>query len=160
MLKIKEQALIKNSSLSILNLYEKHAGMLLGYFFEVVKDRTLAEEYLVKTFCDLSEHFNEIDWSGTNSWCQLQRFAKGRLTAFNRYREQAEMVSDDVDETYKDNLIGLNDEQKQVFCDIYYRGKDIAVISVELNKTEDLIRKTLKEAFAIIRKSGENKRIH
>ncbi|WP_371416343.1 sigma factor-like helix-turn-helix DNA-binding protein [Pedobacter sp. L105] len=50
----------------------------------------------------------------------------------------------------------LTDDQKKVFYDVYYRGRTIAVISAELNETEDLIRKTLKEAFTIMKKNGEN----
>ncbi|MDO7742605.1 MAG: hypothetical protein MUP99_02495, partial [Pedobacter sp.] len=50
----------------------------------------------------------------------------------------------------------LTKEQKHIFSEVYYYGKTIAAISIDLDKTEDSIRKTLKEAFAIMRKSGEN----
>jgi len=133
--------------------------MLLGYIIEVVKDRKLAEEWLVKLFHELSLHFNEMNWDGSNNWCQLQRFAKLKLAEFNTTQKQAEanapagLVMHSGRNKYLD---GLTDEQKVVFCSVYYQGKSTTAISIELNKPEDVIRKTLKEAFAIMRKGGEN----
>lgn len=158
MLKIDQKAFIENKPESLESLYQRHGGMLLGYIFEVVKDRKLAEEYLVEMFCELSQQFDQMDWNGTNSWCQLQRFAKRRLALLNanaRYFEPP-AVPGLVHSSCNKYLEQLSLEQKQVFCDVYYHGKMIPVISRELNKTEDSIRKTLKEAFAIMRRSGEN----
>lgn len=160
MLEINQQALIENKPESLRNLYDRHGGMLLGYIFGIVKDRKLAEEYLVQLFCDLSQHFNEIKWDGTSNWCLLQRFAKEKLSGFiHTARECEAPAGDDLIKHSHGNkyLEQLTDEQQLVFCDVYYHGKTIAAISIELNKTEDLIRKILKEAFAIIRrKGGEN----
>lgn len=159
MLEIKQQALIENRPESIRILYDRHAGMLLGYIFGVVKDRELAEKYLVQLFCDLSQHFHEIDWDSTNSWCLLQRFAKKKLAGFknvaneNKAHEETDLELHNSTNKY---LEQLTNEQKLIFCEVYYHGKTVAAISEELKKTEDLIRKTLKEAFAIIRKGCEN----
>lgn len=160
MLEINQQALTQNRPESVRNLYDRHAGMMLGYILGVVKDRKLAEKYLVQIFCDLSQHFHEIDWDSTNNWCLLQRFAKEKLTSFtdegareNETDETSELELRNSGDKY---LGKLTDEQKLIFCEVYYRGKTVTVISVELKKTEDLIRKTLKEAFAIIRKGCEN----
>lgn len=159
MLEMNQKALIGNKPENVRSLYDRHAGMLLGYIFGVVKDRKLADKYLVQLFCDLSQHFHEIDWESNNNWCLLQRFAKEKLAAFtfadkvNETQETADLNMHDSGNKY---LAKLTDEQKLVFCEVYYRGKTVAAISEELKKTEDLIRKTLKEAFAIIRKGGEN----
>ncbi|HEY0174886.1 MAG TPA: sigma factor-like helix-turn-helix DNA-binding protein, partial [Pedobacter sp.] len=113
---------------------------------------------LVQLFCDLSSHFNEINWDEGNSWRQLHKFTKDKLSVFvhpvkNCGHAEAELVIHDSQNGY---LERLTEEQKQVFCAVYYDSKTIREISVELNKTDDLIRKTLKEAFSIIRKGGEN----
>jgi len=131
----------------------------LGYIFEVVRDHQLAESYLVQLFCELSQQFNENEWQGTGNWCRLQRFAREKLIDFTREIKSAKIHSQTGLVWYNSDskyLGQLTDEQRKVFYDIYYRGRTIAAISAELNKTEDLIRKTLKEAFTIMRKNGEN----
>lgn len=157
MLNIDQGALTENKLAGVRSLYDRHAAKLLGYIFDVVKDRKLAEEYLVKIFCEVSDQFDDLGWDG--SWCQLQRFAKHKLLVF------VDTVKNN-DLGYEEGLIvqhpcgasfgQLNKEQKHIFSEVYYYGKTIAAISTDLHITEDLIRKTLKEAFAIMRKSGEN----
>ncbi|MNY41896.1 hypothetical protein D3C86_1767410 [compost metagenome] len=51
----------------------------------------------------------------------------------------------------------LTSEQQHVFRGVYYHGKSIETIAKSENKPEDLIRKTLKEAFDIIRNSCGHK---
>jgi len=157
MLKINRQLSVDSNAENIRILYDRHAGMLLGYIIEVVQDRKLAEEWLVKLFCELSVHFNDINWESTNSWCQLQRFAKNKLADYNQTNKQLETnkITGLVMHSGRNKYLEqLTDEQKVVFCDVYYHGKSTAAISTELNKPEDVIRKTLKEAFAIMRKGG------
>jgi DNA-directed RNA polymerase specialized sigma24 family protein len=159
MLKINRQVAIDGTAENVRSLYDRHAGMLLGYLIEIVRDRKLAEELLVKLFCDLSLHFNEINWNGTNSWCQLQKFALTKLKEFNYGTKQLNNSSNYgtvAPERCNKFLDQLTDEQKVVFCNVYYHGKSTYAISIDLNKPEDVIRKTLKEAFAIMRKRGEN----
>lgn len=158
MLKTEPQALIETKRLSVRILYDRHASMLLGYIFEIVKDRNLAEEYLVKIFCDVSQGFNETNWDNTNSWCQLQRFAKNKLNQLMNSVDLDDlefkgMVSSDSHLKYPDLF---SKEQHQIFYGVYYYGKSIEAISKELNKTEESTRKTLKEAFTIMRNSCEN----
>jgi|GEM_PF-505337 len=158
MLKIKKQALIKTKSDGIDSLYNKYGAMLLGYIFEIVKDQKLAEDFLVKVFCDLSYSLDELDWDKKSSWSQLQRFARKRLAAFTTIPED-EAIADRGSLVYssRNKHFGqLNHEQQHVFYAMYYHGKSVAAISAELNKTEDLIRKILKEAFAILRKDAES----
>jgi DNA-directed RNA polymerase specialized sigma24 family protein len=155
-----DQMLLAVKPVSIRSLYENYADMLLGYIFEIVKDRKLAEEYLVKIFTNISSsNFNKLDWEGTNTWCQLMRFAKNELLAFNN--TVADCETDDVPAAvmYKSSnkyLDRMTDEQKHVFCSFYYHKKTTAELSKELNRSEDLIRISLKEAFTIIRSSHGN----
>lgn len=158
MLKMNKNLLSENEQLSIRSLYDKHGGMLLGYIFEVVQDRKLAEECLVKLFGELALQFNKIDWKTSNSWCQLQKFAKTRLISIIaskriRTNHTACTLQSLSGKSY---LSELTEIQQQVFCDVYYDGKSVNIIAIELNQTEESIRKTLKEAFAIMRKGGEN----
>jgi tRNA(Met) C34 N-acetyltransferase TmcA len=159
MLEINQEALVANRAASIRCLYEKYGGMLLGYILEIVKDQKQAEQYLVQVFCDISLQYDEIDWAGTNRWIQLQRFARAKLSLFTHAAtERLPVTRTGLPEHGSRNQIfdQLSDEQQQVFYAIYYQGKTISTISTELNRTEGSIRKALKEAFSIMRKSGEN----
>jgi hypothetical protein len=159
MLKINRQELTVSKPESVRCLYDKYGGMLLGYIFEIVRDRKLAEEYLVQIFCDLSTQINEIDWEETNSWCQLQSFARAKLitlTATVKLGDIPGRTGTSVYNLRNRYLEQMTDLQQQVFYSVYYHGKSITAISAEQNETEDLIRRTLKEAFAIMKKSGGN----
>jgi len=137
-------------------LYDRYAGMLLGYIFEIVKDSKLAEDCLVRIFCELSAEFGAENAGGPQNWSQLQRFARGKLgplPVVSAKVARGDLALRRSDDLY---LAALSAEQKQVFLEIYYHGKTVAMLAAELNKTEEFIRKTLKEAFAILRKSGEN----
>ena len=79
MLETTPQSLTEHQPESIRSLYDRHAGMLLGYIFEVVKDLKLAGEYLIKVFCDLSIRFKDVNPTGISGWPQLQQFAREKL---------------------------------------------------------------------------------
>jgi hypothetical protein len=128
--------------------------MLLGYISEIVKDSKLAEQHLISIYNYISEHINEITGDGTNTWCQLRLLAKKQLELFDGTISDDQLTSDDLSK-YNDRnrfLSLMSFEQKQVFCNIYYYGKTTAVLAKELNKSEDLIRMALKEAFIVIKK--------
>lgn len=155
MLKTDRQVLTESKPESIHSLYDRYAGMLLGYISEIVKDSKLAEECLVHIFCELSVVFGAENHEGPQNWCQLQRFAKSRLGSFHGASGKLQ-TERPGDRSHDQRLTGLSMVQKKVFLDIYYHGTAVSVLAAELNKTEEFIRKTLKEAFAILRKSGEN----
>lgn len=159
MQEVNQQALVENKAEDIRSLYDKYGGMLLGYILEVVKDRQQAEEYLVQVFCEISQRFDEIIWTKTNRWMQLQRFTRAKLMAFATTTQKSATANDVglIVHTSRNTLFEqLSDEQQQVFYAVYYQGKTISTISTELNRTEGSIREALKEAFSIMRKSGEN----
>ena len=151
------QMIIDHPSQSIRYLYDQYAGMLLGYIFEVVKDRKLAEDYLVKIFSALSLRDEIPNQEQVSSWCSLLKFAKAKLQLFhagNPYETahvQSGVALSQPVNTYLDRL---NELQRSVFCGVYHHGKTISALSTALNTTEDLTRKTLKEAFLIMRSDG------
>jgi hypothetical protein len=63
-------------------LYNRYAGMLLGYIFDVVKDEKLAEQYLVDTFKDVSAQVDEFADGAANDYCKLQLLARKKLAPF------------------------------------------------------------------------------
>lgn len=154
-----DRVLSQNKAININSLYDNYAGMLLGYIFEVVKDRSIAEEYLVKIFCKIAKTQNDKTRDEINTWCQLQRLAKTELTPFYNASEECEAPdAHDVVKHRSSNkyLEQMTDEQQQIFCNFYYNKKSTAQLSSQLNISEDLIRKSLKESFAIIRRAHDN----
>jgi DNA-directed RNA polymerase specialized sigma24 family protein len=151
-----DQAVLQTKPLSIHSLYDDYAAMLLGYIYEVVKDKKVAEDFLVKTFSSVAQKFNDIDWGESNSWCQLQRIAKNELAAYNQATEGCETSEATIFSLPNKYLNKMTDEQQLVFCNIYYRKKTTAQLAAEINKSEELVKKLLKEAFTMIRKANEN----
>jgi DNA-directed RNA polymerase specialized sigma24 family protein len=156
MLKTDRQVLLQSRPESVRSLYDRYAGMLLGYIFEIIGDSKLAEELLVRIFCELSEELSHDQAQGPQNWSQLQRFAKGKLAAFAVVPGNVAINELSQRRSGDQQLAALSEEQKRVFLAIYYHGRKVGVLAAELNRTEEFIRKTLTEAFAILRKSGEN----
>jgi len=153
---LKQQTIQLNEQQGILDLYDKYSGMLLGYIYEIVKDRELAEQYLVSVFKSIPGQYHEI-YRAENIWCHLQQLAKNKLSDFLKTIKDCEPYTViGLNSTQTTLISQMDDEQKNVFCAIYYHGKTTAELAVQLNKPELIIRKTLKEAFAIIRKSREH----
>jgi DNA-directed RNA polymerase specialized sigma24 family protein len=150
-----DQVVLQIQSMGIHHLYDKYAAMLLGYIFEVVGDKVVAEEYLVRIFSGLAQNFNEKDWRTDNNWSLLQTYAKHQLAKFDNAATgcQTGFTNHNTQNRY---LNKMTEEQKQVFCNIYYRKKTTAQLAAEIDKSEELIKKLLKESFTIIRKLNEN----
>lgn len=151
------QVTLEHPAQSIRYLYDQHGGMLLGYIFEVVKDRKLAEDYLVKIFSALSLRDQLPEQEQVSSWCSLLKFAKKKMQLFHAMNPnegspfQAEMAVVRPANAYLDRLTEI---QRMVFCGVYHHGETISSLATALNTTEDLTRKTLKEAFLIMRSDG------
>jgi hypothetical protein len=138
-----------------LSLYTNYSGMLLGYIQQVVKDRLIAEQYLVELFSELQPlTLEEISAPGTNAFCRLQQLARNKLAS---YISTVGDCADQLGDTDKKNLQGnkftdmMSHEQQLVFCGIHYHGKSTAALAIELNKPEATIRQLLKDSFTIIR---------
>lgn len=145
------QLILRSKRISIHNLYDAYAGMLLGYIFEVVKDRQIAEDYLVKTFSRVAENFNQTNWTEINAWSKLLHTAKNELAAFYKVAEAGETPVGTLPNLYLDRM---TEEQKLIFCNIYYSKKTTTQIAKEVNKPEVEVKQSLKEAFAVIRRSN------
>ena len=79
---MERQIALKHPPYSLNELYDKFAGMLLGYISGTVIDAKAAEEHLISIFNGLPSHLNEINADGCNAWCHLQRLAQKHLSAF------------------------------------------------------------------------------
>jgi hypothetical protein len=114
---------------------------------------------MVSVFKGAYDQYNDI-YSAENTWCRLQQLAKIKLADFFATIKDCDThVLPDLNN--KSNIINLmDDEQRNVFCAIYYHGKNTADLAKQLNKSELIIRKTLKEAFAIIRQGREHSGVH
>ncbi|WCT11851.1 sigma factor-like helix-turn-helix DNA-binding protein [Mucilaginibacter jinjuensis] len=148
------QIILKQAPYSLHDLYDRYAGMLLGYLSEAVKDRKLAEQHLVNIFNIIPQHLDELNTADTNTWCQLQRLAKKHLTGSSVKETGGHEVGNGIiiEKGRNKFLDQMSNEQQTVFCAVYYNHKTIMQLADELNKPEELIRKALREAFAIIRK--------
>jgi hypothetical protein len=156
-LKKDTQILLKQTSYGITELYDKYAGMLLGYIYDIVKDNELAEQYLVTFYSSLPVEYKKVIPNGENTWCYLQRLVKKQMAGVNN-DEKSDYLPKEIDlVTYNNRnkfLKLMNREQKEVFCGIYHSGTTISKLAAELNTNEAFIRKTLKEAFAIIKRTS------
>lgn len=150
--------LTANDSTQLQELYHNYGGMLFGYIFEVVNDNKTAEHYLLKIFTSLSKEIEHQDHQKITSWADVFKYTRNQLCHFNQTAtesigKQPEIIQDKV---LHPSLVHLDEEQRKIFCDSYYYGKTIDEISIALNQPEALIRKTLREAFIIIRTGNGN----
>ena len=153
---------VQSESAAVLNLYNSYAAKLLGYIYEVVQNKLVAEQYLEAVFNDIPNELEQFSKNGTSALCLLQIMARKKLVHF------FEALENDTDKTTWENLPWTNNPyvavmtplQQQVFGGIHYQCKSTENIAIELNKTEEEIRKTLKECFTIIRNRRDNERVH
>lgn len=150
-----KQEVLTNSSSIIHALYDEYAGLLLGYIYEVVKDREIAEEYLVSVFNELPCHLHEITRPGLNTYHQLQLLTRKVLADY--FATIPACVPANPEKNYLPSnpnkfLSGMTEEQQLIFCSVHYHGKSICVLAAELNISETAIKKTLKQAFEVIRR--------
>lgn len=151
------QILITPTPYFLGELYDKYAGMLLGYINDIVRDNELAEKHLILIYSSLPTNYKDTIPEGENVWCHLQRLAKKHLAGFEDVTKAALSCKDAnfTDLNNRNKFFKLMSiEQKEVFCGIYHYGKTINQLSQELKTTEDFIRKTVKEAFAIIKQAS------
>jgi len=147
---------LANASLTMQAIYDEYAGMLLGYIFEVVKDKNIAEQYLVAVFTELPRHFNDIAQPGVNIYHRLQLLARKMLAAFFETIPACNITDDGLSNLpVRPNkfLDRMNKEEQFIFCSVHYNGKSISTLANELNKPEEVIKKILQQAFAAIRRT-------
>lgn len=126
--------------------------MLLGYIYDVVKDKALAEKYLADTFIAVATVPELFNNPNGNVYCKLQMIARERLESYFKAAENCD-VNEIVSNRPNTFLSKMNVRQQTVFCGVHYHGKSIPKIAAEMNEEETVVRKLLREAFVIIRKS-------
>jgi len=128
-------------------LYDRYAGMLLGYITEVIKDSHEAEQLLIRVFSDLHQQLDDMDRSALGAFCYLQLHARKKIAVYlQNTGNQAPAIRSNK------YLNLLSEEQLKVFCGLHYDGKNSSILAFEMGKTPEAIRLILKEAFGIIRK--------
>ncbi len=160
---MKVNTLLQNSgiisqshALLVHTLYKQYAAMLLGYIVEVVKNRTIAEQYLIAVFKDVPHELDKFLKKDVNSFCLLQVMARKKLSDHFRndddhhesQLEQHEMAICNNKFTRQ-----MNHEQQLVFCGVHWHGKTVQRLAAELDKPEEVIKRILKDCFTIIRSS-------
>ncbi|MBB5440037.1 hypothetical protein HDC92_003735 [Pedobacter sp. AK017] len=150
MLQINQNLSVKNGDERLKQVYDQYGGMLLGYINQVIDNEKIAEEFLVNIFTDIARNYNVWNWDEYNIWSQLLNFARSKLIGFS---EMAMAIGLDPQKNSASNkcFTKLSTEQRHVLKEVYYKGRLIQTLAKNENKPEDLIRKTLKEAFDQIR---------
>ncbi len=127
--------------------------MLYGYLLSVLKDEDKAGQFLISSFDDLAKAIDETGECGPYTWCSLYRNSKSKLVHLINDGDEADhdlLVFALGRKMYED----MSDLQRQVFYETYYNCRTVSELAAKLNQTEDVIRKTLKEAFLILRRGG------
>jgi hypothetical protein len=154
-LKIEQPQNIIAPNNAVYALYQRYGALLLGYITEVVKDKNLAEQYLIAVFKEVMGKADDFTLA-ESCWVKLQQQAKKVLSTFNQ-SVQANGVTTNTSSSVSNSYLNLMErDQYQVFCGLHYQQKTVAVLAKELNKTEESIKQLLRSALTIIR--NEQKR--
>ncbi|WP_231427558.1 MULTISPECIES: RNA polymerase sigma factor [Pedobacter] len=138
----------KDNLKDIRQLYDKYAGMLLGFIRGSVQDQKRSEEFLIKIISEFALETN----GKAASWLELRQFARYKLIEFYPIGN-AEII---IGNSTNDNLNLLDREERDVFQAVYYQGKSIAQLADLLNKNENTLRTQLKSSIDKIRKARGN----
>ena len=128
--------------------YNKYAAMLLGYINGVIQDHQKSEEQLALILKSFAREFNVQENNNLNMWFQLRQYAQNKLSDFSVKADQPTQKSK--------NLDLLNDQEKLIFCAVYYHGKSISYLGAQVAKDESEIRNLLKLSIDKIRRARGN----
>lgn len=150
------QIALTNAASATRALYDEYGGLLLGYITEVVKDETIAGQYLISVFNELPQHLPDILKPGVNKYLQLVALARKVLAVFFETIPACKPGDENFHTPVKPNrfLDRMSQQQRLIFCSVHFNGKSISTLAAELNQTELEIKKTLQQAFAAIRRSA------
>lgn len=151
-----QQISITNTASGTRAIYDEYAGLLLGYIFEVVKDKGIAEQYLVSVFKELPQHLQYVNQPGANTYQRLLLLTRTVLADFF---ETIPACNPDDKKSHlpaRPNkfLDRMSEEEQFIFCNVHYNGKSISTLALELNKPEQAVKKILQQAFAAIRRAA------
>jgi len=141
---------IPNDSLKDIRLlYDKYAGMLLGYIRGTVQDQKRSEEHLVRI---ISEFALETR-GGEATWLALRKYARYKLSEFSPILDR----DVNLNNTSSNNDLNLlNDDERIVFQAVYYQGKSLTQLGMLLNRSENILRNQLKSSIDKIRNARGN----
>lgn len=140
--------------LRVRTLYDRYAGLLLGYISEVIKDRDEAERILISVFSELHLHLNDMNNAPVGPFSYLQLMTRRKLATL-RQRPGNSAIGPVIAPKSNRYLDLLGEDQYKVFCGLHYEGKSTQTLAQELDKTPEAIRILLKEAFTIIRRGHQ-----
>lgn len=144
------RSLTNDEVLATRALYYRYSSWLLGYLLEVVKEYTIAEQYLVDIFKEVPYCLEDFAGPDAQRWKNLRKLAQTKLRGLRVRDVRDNNVS--AERLRFDGFVNnLTIEQQIVFCGVYYYQKPTEVLAVELNKTDADIRKILKDAFIKIK---------
>ncbi|MBS7563646.1 sigma-70 family RNA polymerase sigma factor [Mucilaginibacter sp. Bleaf8] len=147
-----QKVLTANDVTATRALYDRYGNLLLGYITKVVNDRKLAEEYLVDIFKEIPFRLSEFSQNQGNAWLRLQMIAKQKLAGCARAQQEHALTNSIKATGRGDEFLSLmNEQQRFVFCGIYYYQQPVSWLAQELGTTANDIRKILREAFKVIR---------
>ncbi len=143
-------ALEKNEH-ALRTIFNKYGSALLGYIVGMINDHAKAENYLVEIFRVISRFADELIRPGVNTWLRLQQLTKNFL-----YKSNPPALSGAdtkfVASGHSNKFLNLlTNDQKHVFCNIYYGHKSIQALAQEMCKGDDYIKRCLREALSVMR---------
>jgi len=144
------QSLTNNEVLATRALYYRYSSWLLGYLIEVVKDYTIAEQYLVEVFKEVPNRLDEFSGPQNQHWKILRKLAQSKLRGV-RVRDLKDDATSPERLKFDGFVSNLTIEQQIVFCGVYYYQKSTETLAAELNMADADIKRMLKEAFIMIK---------
>ena len=144
------RSLTNNEVLATRALYYRYSSWLLGYLIEVVKDYTIAEQYLVEVFKEVPNRLDDFSGPQNQHWKVLRNLAQSKLHGV-RVRDLNKDTTSPERLKFDGFVSNLTVEQQIVFCGVYYYQKSTQILAAELNMTDADIKKILKDAFIMIK---------
>lgn len=150
----KAKTLTNNDVLVTRALYYRYSSWLLGYLMEVVKDYEEAEQYLLDIFKEVPYRLHEFTGADSKPWLCLQDMAKAKLKGITeglRVNKPKNKIGSHERLRFDTFVSAMTTEQQIVFCGVYYYQKGTDVLAQELNKTDQEVKRILREAFIMIK---------
>ncbi|RDC54461.1 sigma-70 family RNA polymerase sigma factor [Pedobacter chinensis] len=133
-------------------LYDKYAGMLLGFIRGTVQDHKRSEEYLVK----IISAFASETKSSSASWLELRQYAQRKLIELAHINHEHNNGKLNNNEQANNYLNLLDHDERIVFQAVYYQKKSLSQLADLLNRNENTLRGQLKSSIDKIRKARGN----
>ncbi|WP_443939271.1 hypothetical protein [Pedobacter sp. MW01-1-1] len=133
------------------HLYDQYGGMVMGYMFGVVKERNLAQEYLIQFFSEISTDFFDAKLTSAQVWCALYKLAKSYLSMVlvKGIGNEAAGTAIPVQ-----GLQDLSSGHRAVFHSVYNGEMAITELSDAQSTHPDEVKKMMRETFITMRNAG------